>query len=359
MSYSRLDRLVHRLAFAGLELQKAVADVEDRLYAPSLNDVTERPPVFITSLPRAGTTLLLETIAGLPGYATHTYRDMPFVLCPLLWDRVSRPFRKPGALQARAHGDGMAVGFDSPEAFEEVLWRAFWPDKYADGRIRLWSADDRDPEFEDFFHRHMRKIILRAAQGNGRYVSKNNANIARIPLLRRLFPASPIIVPFRNPLDQAASLLSQHRRFTELHAQDSFARKYMEDIGHLEFGATHRPIAFPVVSAAPPTGLEYWLATWTAAFSHILRLGDAVHLVDFDGLCAAPQESLAALGAVLGDTAALRARAGKFRAANTHAVAPAERASPAGVRAFALHAGLQAKAINAGAGLRTARAGHI
>ena len=27
----------------------------------------------------------------------------------------------------RAHGDGMTIGYDSHEAFEEVLWRAFWP----------------------------------------------------------------------------------------------------------------------------------------------------------------------------------------------------------------------------------------
>lgn len=353
MTYSALDRLLHRMAFAGLELQKAVADVEDRLHAAALNAVIERPPVFITSLPRAGTTLLLETLVSLPGYATHTYRNMPFVLCPLLWGKISRPFRTPGAKQARAHGDGMEVGFDSPEAFEEVLWRAFWPDKYAGARIKLWTAEDRDPEFEGFFRRHMRKVILSVAGTTGRYVSKNNANIARIPLLRRLFPESPILVPFRNPLDQAASLLNQHRRFTALHARDSFARRYMEDIGHLEFGSALRPIAFPGASAGSPDDLEYWLGAWTAAFSHMLAQGDAVYLIDFDRLCAAPENSLGVLGTLLGDATVLRTRAARFHAARAHAPAAVGKA------AVAVHARLQAKAINTEAGLRTACMGHI
>ena len=346
-TYSRADRLLHRMAFGGIELQKAVADIEDRLYARPLAAITEQPPVFISSLPRAGTTLLLEAMTVLPGSVAHTYRNMPFVLCPLLWDQISRPFHAPNAVQARAHGDGMDVGFDSAEAFEEVLWMAFWPEKYEGAGISLWQAGDRAPEFEDFFRRHMRKLILAKGRQSGRYLSKNNANIARIPLLRRLFPEGRIIVPFRDPLDQAASLLKQHRRFTALHARDPFARYYMESIGHLEFGAAFKPIAFANLGPAAPDSMAFWLGYWTAAFLHVLEhVGANVHLVDFHHLCASPEASLRALGVVLGQPEALIPQAAMFRPAASHDVDSETRALPESEAAYAIYDRLRSQAIN-------------
>ena len=243
-SYSRLDRIMHGMAFSTIELQKALADIEDRLYASRFSQVQIDRPVFITSLPRAGTTLLLEIVASLDAFASHTYRDMPFLLTPMLWNSISRPFHKPGAVVERAHGDGMTVGYDSPEAFEELLWRAFWPGKYRRDRIEPWQADDLDPygEFEQFMRSHVRKLIaLRAGSRPARYVSKNNANIARIPKIRSLFPDAVILVPFRNPVDHTGSMLRQHLGFLEIHANDEFARRYMEYTGHFDFGPTSSP----------------------------------------------------------------------------------------------------------------------
>src|SRR6185436_7446572 len=89
--YSWMDRLLCRMSFRGIEIQKSLADIEDRILG---NEAVWKPaqkPVFITGLPRAGTTLLLEILAK-SGFATHSYRSMPFVLCPLLWNLVSRSF---------------------------------------------------------------------------------------------------------------------------------------------------------------------------------------------------------------------------------------------------------------------------
>ena len=66
-----------------------------------------------------------------------TYREMPFLLLPLLWNVISRRFYPPDTMLERAHGDGMTIGNDSVEAFEEILWRAFWPEKYPKDRIEL------------------------------------------------------------------------------------------------------------------------------------------------------------------------------------------------------------------------------
>lgn len=293
--YSPLDRAIHRLAFSSRTIQLSAADIERALFGRQYKNIEISRPVFITSLPRAGTTLLLEIFSRVPGFATHRYRDMPFILAPLLWQEISRHFRKQARLKERAHGDGMKVGYDSPEAFEEVIWRNFWPQKYQDDRILPWASDEagRD-EFREYFVEHMQKIIAVRAKEQAqvsRYVSKNNANIARIGLIRELFPDAVILVPFRRPVDHAASMLRQHMNFLSRHAEDPFAKKYMHDIGHFEFGQLHRPICFNTdgksqhVTVGGPETLDYWLAYWIDAFGHIVAQREHVMLLSYEKAC--------------------------------------------------------------------------
>ena len=327
-SYSTLDRVLHRLAFSTIELQKALADIEDRLYSSRFSQVEVYRPVFITSLPRAGTTLLLEIVASLDDFASHTYRDMPFLLTPMLWNALSRPFHRPGAVVERAHGDGMTVGYDSPEAFEELLWRAFWPEKYHRDRIQPWEADDLDSygEFEQFMVNHVRKLIaLRAGSRPARYVSKNNANIARIPKLRRIFPNAVILVPFRNPVDHVGSMLRQHLGFLEIHANDDFARRYMEHTGHFDFGANFKPIDFGSWLArgdpGPADSANFWLRYWCAAFEHILASSsEDVVLLGYDECCANPDAVLRDLAGNIGldHPEALAAHVPRLRPSTTY-----------------------------------------
>lgn len=291
---SALERSLHQIASASRDFQVDLAALEDRVFAADLAQAANERPVFIASLPRAGTTLLLNTLSACPGFASHTYRDMPFLLCPLFWDRISRRFRREGTAQERMHGDGMLVDVDSVEAFEEILWRQFWPAKYGADGIRPWTEGEYDAGFEAFFRTHMRKIILlRCGAGGGRYLSKCNGNILRLPLLRRIFPDSLLIVPFRNPGDHAASLLRQHRNFLDIHARDAFTRCYMKSIGHLEFGANFSPMLFPGASAPAPDTIAYWLSLWVAAFSHLLSQTDAGFLfLDYDRFCLEPEAGL-------------------------------------------------------------------
>ena len=64
---------------------------------------------------------------------------MPFLLVPMLWDALSRPLRVSGAAFERMHGDSLTVGYDSPDAFDEIVWRTFWPRKDGRDRMSLWS----------------------------------------------------------------------------------------------------------------------------------------------------------------------------------------------------------------------------
>ncbi|MEM5477768.1 sulfotransferase [Pacificibacter sp. AS14] len=289
--YSGLDIALHDFAFASPRRQRALGDFETAVFRRRIDMDHVKRPVFVTSLPRAGTTIMLEVLAGLPQFASATYRHMPFTLSPLLWGGLSGAFRKSGEKSERAHGDGIDVGFDSPEAFEEMLWMAFWPDHYGKDLITPWASQDRNPEFEAFFRTHIAKIVV-TKPGATRYISKNNANIARLGLIEQLFPDASIIVPIRNPRAQVQSLLRQHQRFGDLHAREPFARRYMEGIGHLEFGKALRPIAFDM--ASPDRSLadtpEFWLTYWITAYEHVLATaGPAVVFVDHDAMCADPE----------------------------------------------------------------------
>lgn len=297
--YGLLDRFVHRTAFASTGIQKIVADMEDTLFQPQLAGVSTDKPVFVTSLPRAGTTLLLDRLSSLPEFATHTYRSMPFLLCPLLWDRLSNGFRKDGKPMERAHGDGMQIDFDSAEAFEEALWQAWWPEKYADERIAPWSAADEHDEFDTFFTNHLRKIIVTTRQRKGpaatRYLSKNNANIIRIDKLVSLFPDAHIVVPVREPVSHIASLHRQHLRFLKAHDDDAFARDYMRAIGHRDFGANLAPLAFAGFDADAnrATEMQFWLDYWIAAYSMLAaNKCDRLTFVCYEELCAEPAATL-------------------------------------------------------------------
>ena len=304
--YGWLDRLLHRTAFRAGTAQHALADVEEMIYRDALTDITVDHPVFITALPRSGTTILLRVLWDSGRFASHTYQDMPFVLCPLFWDQYTGQFGGEETTRERAHGDGLQVSETSPEAFEEMVWKHFWPDHYRADRIRSWTAEDQNSEFNAFFETHMRKIIAVRQKGGGagrsRYVSKNNLNIARLAAPPSPMRDGTVLIPFRDPVQQAASMHRQHERFLEIHEEDDFVREYMEAIGHHEFGKGLKPVNFDgwLADAPSPDGLDFWLCYWIAAYRHVLRhAGDATHLVSYAQLTEAPESALAQLARVV------------------------------------------------------------
>jgi hypothetical protein len=302
INYSATDRLFHRIAFASPAIQQTAADIENMAFSANWKSASASKPIFITSLARAGTTLLLEILHKLPEMACHTYRDMPLILAPVLWSKISSRFRSQSTLRERAHGDGVQVSFDSPESFEEVFWKSFWPDHYKGSQIRLWGKQDIKLEATVFFREHMKKIsVLRRPDNveNVRYLSKNNANIARLNCIPQMLPDATILIVLRNPLEHALSLHRQHLNFTKMQAEETFIKRYMDDIGHYEFGSLHRPFAFErlagLTDAHQPESANYWLAYWIATFEHITRTkGDAI-IVPYEKVCASGSGMLSSL----------------------------------------------------------------
>lgn len=307
-----------------------LADFEGVAFAKKLGAVNVADPVFISGLPRSGTTILLQIFTDSGHFAGHMYQDMPFVLCPILWSRFARHFRTEQTERERAHGDGLTISGQSPEGFEEIIWKYFWPDHYDEGAIKPWHSSERCDEFDEFYLGHMARIIA-VRQGEReeagtklRYLSKNNVGISRLALSSEPLRNGVFLVPYRDPVQHAASLHRQHERFLRLQAADVFVHRYMEGIGHYDFGHGLRPIDFNgwLRSAPDPLSLDFWLEYWCAAYDQILAdLRPGVHLVSYAQLTTKPEFVLRHLAAAVDVPAeSLIRSAEKFRSPRLHKV---------------------------------------
>ena len=91
-----------------------LGNAESRIRSADIEAIGIVKPVFVCGLARAGTTILLETLARHPQLASHRYRDDPFVFTPMLWNaflaRLPSERKTPAE---RAHADGIVVTSDS------------------------------------------------------------------------------------------------------------------------------------------------------------------------------------------------------------------------------------------------------
>jgi hypothetical protein len=199
--------------------------------------------------------------------------------------------------QERGHGDGVLHDLDSIEAIEEVFWRCFEGDQYIsrDSLSPFQPGPDTILRFRDYVS------LVRMRYERPRYLSKNNNNILRLPALVEAFPSGTLIHPFRHPARQAASLLAQHRRAVKLHAADAFRKRFMDWLGHHEFGGGQRPFRLsdrPLLHT-DPSKLDYWLEAWSRVYGFLLDQPINVKrrqvFLDYDSICADPASGGAAL----------------------------------------------------------------
>jgi len=293
--YSMGDRILHRLALGISLIRRASFDIET-LIAPHDRLSPELKHVFICGLARAGTTILMRCFYDSGRFCSLTYRNMPFVLMPNIWKRVSGRFQVHGQARERAHGDGLLVDFDSPEAFEEVFWRTFCGRQYI--LKDCLKPHDVSVETINRFRTYIASVTASSDTPGQCYLSKNNNNLLRIPAIRRAFPGALIVIPFRDPLQQAFSLFTQHRQFLAMHAGDSFSRDYMCWLGHHEFGAAHKPFSFTGVPANTyqPDDINYWLSLWISTYHFLIETASpGAVFVCYEELCHDPATVLGKL----------------------------------------------------------------
>lgn len=283
-----------------------LAERETALLQDRLNGIAVEHPIYVTGLARAGSTILLESLARHRLTATHRYRDYPPVLTPYLWNRLLErmPLQAEQA-QERAHKDGILVTSESPEAFEEVLWMAAFPWLHDAGRSNVLDAGTENAAFERFYRDHIRKLLL--VRGGERYLAKGNYNVTRIEYLLKLFPDARFVIPVRDPLWHVASLMKQHALFLDGQQGNPRARRHLRRVGHFEFGLDRRPINLGDDGAAARVmrlwadgrEVEGWALYWSQVYGYLADLLDAsaavraaALVVRFEDLCSAPRQTL-------------------------------------------------------------------
>jgi len=256
------------LALSNAAILEASFDIEQKLFSKEPIESIQAKHVFVSGLARSGTTMLMRALYNSRAFSSLTYRDMPFVLAPNIWAKVTRRSQRHRDDVERAQGDGVQIGFDSPEALEEVFWRVFGGDYIRGDRlVSVRLTDESIAAFRIYVD------LINRRYNKTRYLSKNNNNLLRLTGLPRVFPNAIILIPFRDPIRQAQSLLTQHHRFIDRNRYDRFARKYMTWLVHHEFGSDHRPFEWGAVIGTNyvPTELEYWLAQWVGVYGFLME----------------------------------------------------------------------------------------
>ena len=270
-NYSWLQQKLHQLALSSKFMREVMFDVESSTI--SLNQTNDNH-VFVSGLARSGTTILLNAIYESNEFASLSYKDMPFVLAPNLWSKLSLN-KKDIDLVERAHDDGIKVSIESPEAFEEVFWMTF---------------DESDKDTKDKFKNYVQFINHKYQKK--RYLSKNNQNIRRLELISNTFPNSKILIPFRNPIQQAYSLLSQHQKFLEDSKKDKFISNYMKWIGHSEFGPNYIPINNSNLYFKGDLDINHWLEQWYLTYENCynnLKDKNNIYFICYEQICASKE----------------------------------------------------------------------
>lgn len=286
-----------------------LGEVESRLLGDKLSSQPIDRPVYVAGLARAGSTLLLELLDWHPEVVTHRYRDYPLLHVPWFWNRfLDRVPRRSAPAAERSHRDGIMVDAESPEAFEEVLWMAFFPWLHDAAHSAVLDAGTHNAAFESFYRDHIRKLLL--LRNSSRYVAKGNYNTTRLEYLLSLFEDARFVVPIRDPVWHVASLMKQHRLFCAGQQENPRALTHLQRVGHFEFGLDRRPVNVGDPAAAQRIArlwtdgseVEGWARYWSDLYGHVAdrlaanaRLREATFVVHYEALCGEPRETLATL----------------------------------------------------------------
>jgi Sulfotransferase family len=279
---------------------------ESKILAEQLAEARIDRPIYIAGLARAGTTIVLEVVASHRSIATHQYRDFPPIFTPFAWNWwLRRVPLKESAPVERAHGDGILVTADSPEAMEEILWMSHFPHAHDPHHSNVLDGTVADPGFETFYRNHVKKLLL--VRGGARYASKENYNLTRLEYLLKLFSDARFVIPIRHPRNHVFSLIKEHRLFCEAHRRYPRALEHFRRVGHFEFGGDLRPIntgdtaRVERIEELWKHGEEVrgWAAYWSMIYDFVAdrldanpALRDASLVLRFEDLCNTPELAL-------------------------------------------------------------------
>ncbi len=263
--HTLLDQVLHRFALESGRFRKFCFTRECERNDRVLD--RHRENVFITGVARSGSTALLNALYASDDFASTTYQLMPFVLAPSLSGVIAGIPKTTVAATERRHCDSIMIDLDSAEALDGIFWNTFFPRD--DHHLQPRKVD---PLTLHQYAMFIENILIHS--GKSRYLSKMNQGIEWVASIAGYFECSVFLVPFRDPRQQATSLLNQHNNFTRLSRYES---KYLGWLEHHEFGATQLGFFENQEHAHPaftPENFNYWLEQWNNAYSYLSQLAD-------------------------------------------------------------------------------------
>tara|TARA_B100000989_G_scaffold9812_1_gene6612 strand:+ start:3396 stop:4415 length:1020 start_codon:yes stop_codon:yes gene_type:complete len=241
--------------------------------------------VFIFGLPRSGTSILLNKIYETNTFASLTYENMPFVMSPLIWRKISKIFIKKNKKSERMHGDRIKIDNKSPEAFDEVFWLTFEKKNFIVSDI-LKVHNISNETLEDY-----EKYVEMVCQSYNKkkYISKNNNNILRINKLLSLSGDNLFIIMYRDPLNHIHSLKKQFFNFLDLHKNNFFYQNYFNYLGHYEFGLTHKHYEFLTNKSQDYKDNFFWLSKWKDTYLYLKKFSHSnIFFLSYEDFCKNP-----------------------------------------------------------------------
>ena len=266
-NYSFIQQQLHHICLGNNFLKKSFFEIEKLIFYQKIQNIENQKHVFISGLPRSGTTVILQFIYNSKEYASLTYNDMPFIMAPSLFSKFYK--RKLVPKKERMHSDGLFYDLSTPEAFDEVFFSSF----------------NTNEEIQENLIDYISLVLIKYKKN--KYLSKNNTNYKRISLIQNILPNSIFIIPFRNPLQHSFSLLNQHKNFINLQNKDKFILKYMNYLGHNEFGNNHQSW-FKAIKYNNFDDINYWLEQWLLFYQNIINNFQSFkncNLICYEKLC--------------------------------------------------------------------------
>jgi hypothetical protein len=265
LDYSFLDKALHHIVLGSENIKKIFFEVEKKLFYKENNFEKFEKHIFISGLPRSGTTILLEFLHNTRNFASLTYEDVPFIMSPNL---SSFFFKKKRLVKKkRPHNDRILHDINSPEAFDDVFFLTM-KNNLKNDYIKLVS------------------LVLKKYKKK-KYLSKNNNNYKRINLINSQFINAKILLPYRDPLQHAYSLLNQHINFCTIQKKNKFVLDYMNYLNHKEFGLNYKPWNKPE-KFIDYFDVNHWLEQWCLFYNNLLENSSKfknVILINYDDFC--------------------------------------------------------------------------
>ena len=115
--------------------------------------------IFVSGMPRSGTTILTHIISNFDDVGSFNYSDLPFTKIPFFWSKINWFYYLRNKSSERIHGDGLRINLLSPDAFEELIWSEHLPNYETGNFSNFLDFNYENRKLEKELARSINKIL--------------------------------------------------------------------------------------------------------------------------------------------------------------------------------------------------------